>query len=212
MAEGSGESSRYSDTLSRKTTNYAIRLNDGTVIRVSSTQYTAMSLIVGMFYSMVAVLLLAILLSLFLAARVSRSVTEPINRIDLESPDERDVYPELQPLVRRINGQNRQIQRQMNELRLEHAKQDAMRREFTANVSHELKTPLTSISGYAEIIREGLAKPEDISRFSGKIYDEAQRLITLVGDIIQLSQLEGKELQPQKAEIDLYETCAGRDL
>lgn len=111
MAEGSGESSRYSDTLSRKTTNYAIRLNDGTVIRVSSTQYTAMSLIVGMFYSMVAVLLLAILLSLFLAARVSRSVTEPINRIDLESPDERDVYPELQPLVRRINGQNRQIQR-----------------------------------------------------------------------------------------------------
>ena len=209
MAEGSGESSRYSDTLSKKTTNYAIRLNDGTVIRVSSTQYTAMSLIVGMFYSMVAVLLLAILLSLFLAARVSRSVTEPINRIDLESPDERDVYPELQPLVRRINGQNRQIQRQMNELRLEHAKQDAMRREFTANVSHELKTPLTSISGYAEIIREGLAKPEDISRFSGKIYDEAQRLITLVGDIIQLSQLEGKELQPQKAEIDLYETCAG---
>lgn len=100
----------------------------------------------------------------------------------------------------------------MDELKLEHAKQDAMRREFTANVSHELKTPLTSISGYAEIIREGLARPEDISRFSGKIYDEAQRLITLVGDIIQLSQLEGKELQPQKVEIDLYETCLGRDL
>ena len=140
---------------------------------------------------------------------MSKSVTEPINKIDLESPDERDVYPELKPLVRRINGQNRQIQRQMDELKLEHAKQDAMRREFTANVSHELKTPLTSISGYAEIIREGLARPEDISRFSGKIYDEAQRLITLVGDIIQLSQLEGKELQPQKVEIDLYETCLG---
>ena len=209
LAEGTGESSRYSDTLSEKTTNYAIRLDDGTVIRVSGTQYTAVTLIVGMFYSMVAVLLLAILLSVFLASRVSRSVTEPINRIDLESPDERDVYPELQPLVRRINGQTRQIQRQMNELKLEHAKQDAMRREFTANVSHELKTPLTSISGYAEIIRDGLARPEDISRFSGKIYDEAQRLITLVGDIIQLSQLEGKELQPPKADIDLYECCQG---
>ena len=86
---------------------------------------------------------------------------------------------------------------------------DASRQEFVSNVSHELKTPLTSISGYAEIIREGLARPEDISRFSGKIYDEAQRLITLVGDIIQLSQLEGKELQPQKVEIDLYETCLG---
>ena len=209
MAEGSGESSRYSDTLAEKTTNYAIRLKDGTVIRVSGTQYTAVTLVVGMFYSMVAVLLLAILLSVFLASRVSKSVTEPINRIDLEAPDERDVYPELQPLVRRINGQNRQIQRQMDELKLEHAKQDAMRREFTANVSHELKTPLTSISGYAEIIRDGLAKPEDISRFSGKIYDEAQRLITLVGDIIQLSQLEGKEVQPQKTEIDLYESCEG---
>lgn len=209
MKQGAGESSRYSSTLAEKTTNYAIRLTDGTIIRVSATQYTVVTLIVGMFSAMVAVLILAILLSLFLASRVSKSVTEPINKIDLESPDERDVYPELQPLVRRINGQNRQIQRQMDELKLEHAKQDAMRREFTANVSHELKTPLTSISGYAEIIREGLARPEDISRFSGKIYDEAQRLITLVGDIIQLSQLEGKELQPQKVEIDLYETCLG---
>ena len=209
IEQGTGESSRYSDTLSEKTTNYAIRLNDGTVIRMSTTQYTAVTLIVGMFYSMIAVLLLAILLSLLLASRVSKRVTEPINRIDLEAPDERDVYPELQPLVRRINAQNRQIQRQVDELKLGHAKQDAMRREFTANVSHELKTPLTSISGYAEIIRDGLAKPEDISRFSGKIYDEAQRLINLVGDIIQLSQLEEKEIQPQKTEIDLYKTCEG---
>lgn len=209
MSQGVGESSRYSNTLSVKTSNYAIRLKDGTVIRVSATQYTAVTLILGMFYSMVAVLILAILLSVFFASRVSKRVTEPINQIDLESPDDRDVYPELKPLVRRINGQNRQIQQQMEELKLEHDKQDAMRREFTANVSHELKTPLTSISGYAEIIREGVAKPEDIKRFSGKIYDEAQRLITLVGDIIQLSQLEAKELQPAKTEVDLYETCEG---
>lgn len=207
METGTGESSRYSSTLSEKTTNYAVRLKDGTVIRISGTQYTAVTLIIGMFYSMVAVLILAIVLSVLLASRVSKSVIDPINRIDLESPDERDVYPELQPLVGRINGQNRQLQRQMEELKLEHDRQDAMRREFTANVSHELKTPLTSISGYAEIIREGVAKPEDVKRFAGKIYDEAQRLIHLVGDIIQLSQLEGKELQPQKIEIDLYEAC-----
>mgnify|MGYP000982999441 CR=1 FL=1 len=209
MSQGIGESSRYSNTLSEKTTNYAIRLDDGTIIRVSGTQYTAVTLIIGMFYAMVAVLLLAILLSVLLASRVSKSVTEPINEIDLEAPDDRDVYPELQPLVRRINGQNRQIQRQMEELKLEHAKQDAIRREFTANVSHELKTPLTSISGYAEIIREGVAKPEDIKRFSGKIFDEAQRLITLVGDIMRLTQLEERALQPQKTKIDLYETCEG---
>lgn len=205
LETGKGESSRYSNTLSQKTTNYAIRLKDGTVVRISGTQYTMVSLIVEQFYGMVAVLVLAVALSAALAFRASKSIVEPINGINLENPDERDVYPELKPLIRRIGGQNRQIQFQMQALRQAHKQQDTLRREFTANVSHELKTPLTSISGYAEIIREGVAKPEDVTRFAGKIYDEAQRLVALVEDIIRLSRLESRETVYEKREVVLYE-------
>ena len=100
------------------------------------------------------------------------------------------------------------IRRQMEQLKREYEKQDRMRRDFTANVSHELKTPLTSISGYAEIIREGMVKSEDVGRFAGKIYEEAQRLITLVEDILNLSHLdEGAPGQERRQGIDLYALC-----
>ena len=207
MESGIGESARYSDTLSRKTTNVALRLKDGTVLRLSGTQYTMVSLLVSQFQALVAVLVLAVALSGFLAYRVSQSIIDPINRISLENPDERDVYPELRPLVRRISGQNRQIQYQMEALRQAHKQQDELRREFTANVSHELKTPLTSISGYAELIREGVAQPADVKGFAGKIYDEAHRLVDLVEDIIRLSQLEGKETAYEKEQVVLYSIC-----
>jgi len=95
----------------------------------------------------------------------------------------------------------------MDELKFEHQNRDKLRREFTANVSHELKTPLTSISGYAEIIRDGIAKPEDTTRFAGKIYDESQRLITLVQDIIKLSRLEESDIEINTENIDLYSLC-----
>lgn len=102
------------------------------------------------------------------------------------------------------------IRRQMAQLKREYEKQDRMRRDFTANVSHELKTPLTSISGYAEIIREGMVKSEDVGRFAGKIYEEAQRLIVLVEDILNLSHLdEGAPGQERRQGIDLYALCEG---
>lgn len=205
--EGRGQSVRYSQTLSTKTTNYAILQSDGRVFRVSSTQRTILNLILGMWLPILAVILLAVALSALLAARVARAVTQPVNAIDLEHPDEAAVYPELRPLVRRINDQNRQIHRQMELLVREHQSQDRMRREFTANVSHELKTPITSISGYAEIMREGIARPEDIKRFSGKIYDEAQRLQALVGDIIQLSRLEELGGSLDQGPVELYRLC-----
>ncbi|MGM9537835.1 MAG: ATP-binding protein [Candidatus Onthomonas sp.] len=204
---GIGQSVRYSQTLSIKTTNYAVLQEDGRVLRVSSTQRTMLNLILGMWLPILAVILLAVVLSALLAARVARSVTRPVNEIDLEHPDENAVYPELRPLARRINSQNRQIQRQMELLVQEHQRQDRIRREFTANVSHELKTPLTSISGYAEIIHAGIAKPEDIQRFSGKIYDEAQRLQALVGDIIQLSRLEELGSELDREPVELYRLC-----
>ena len=101
-----------------------------------------------------------------------------------------------------------QVQDRMDQLKAAYEQQDRMRRDFTANVSHELKTPLTSISGYAEIIREGMVRSEDVSRFAGKIYEEAQRLMTLVEDILNLSHLdEGAPGQERCQGIDLYALC-----
>ena len=143
-----------------------------------------------MFVPLLVMIVLAIGLSLILANAASRSFMKPFDKIDISRPDERDVEEEIKPLIRRLNEQNRQIRSQMEALAEEHERQDKMRREFTANVSHELKTPLTSISGIAELLRDGLVRPEDVCGFAGKIYDEAQRLIVLVGDIIRLSRLE----------------------
>ncbi|MGM9681482.1 MAG: ATP-binding protein [Eubacteriales bacterium] len=207
LESGEGESTRTSSTLSEKTVNYAKRLSDGSVLRVSVTHYTILTLLANMFTPILLILVVAILLSLFLAFRLAGSVTEPINRIDLETPDERTVYEELRPLVRRINSQNRQIHAQIDQIRAEHNRQDDMRREFTANVSHELKTPLTSISGFAEIIRDGMVRPEDIPRFAANIYDEAGRLIVLVGDILKLSKLEDPESVVPFTSVELISVC-----
>ncbi len=205
LASGSGESRRTHDGV--KTVYYAVRLQDGSVVRLSAPCYSFFSLLMSLFTPLILALAALLVLALILARQVAHSVIQPINDVDLTSPDERDVYPELQPLVRRINAQNRQIRHQIDELKIEHERQDGMRREFTANVSHELKTPLTSISGYAELMQEGAVRPEDIRRFSGKIYDEAQRLITLVGDIIRLSQLDSRENLPPRVSTDLWELC-----
>ncbi|MBP1758856.1 MAG: domain S-box [Firmicutes bacterium] len=156
--------------------------------------------------------ILVVLVSFWNSVRVARLVTEPLETARLEDLEVQKVCRELQPLATRMLEQNRQIQKQLHrrylELKREYEKQDRMRRDFTANVSHELKTPLTSISGYAEIIRDGMVKREDIAPFAGKIYDEAQRLIALVGDILKLSRLdEGHQLRDQRESIDLYAAC-----
>ena len=111
---------------------------------------------------------------------------EPINELDLEHPLNNVIYEEMRPLLGRLDEQNRQIARQMEELK----EAGEVRREFSANVSHELKTPLMSISGYAEIMENGLVRPEDIPEFAGRIHHEATRLKTLVEDIIELSKLD----------------------
>ncbi len=170
----------------------------------SYCQISPVSVFIGIRYHILTVLIIAVILSFIMASGISKSVIKPINEINIENPDNKDVYNEIRPLVDRINTQNKQIKQQMDELKAEYEKQNKLRREFTANVSHELKTPLTSISGYAEIMRDGVARPEDIRHFSGIIYDEAQRLITLVMDIIDLSKLEEKEIYQDKKEIDLY--------
>ena len=173
-----------------------VPLADGSALEVSNVGYTLFQLLLQSFTPLLFVAALAAVLSALLATRAAKALTEPLNRIDFIHPDERDVDEELKPLVRRLAEQNRQILSQMEDLGREHDRQDRLRREFTANVSHELKTPLTSINGFAELIRDGLVRPEDVQRFAGKICDEARRLMDLVGDILRLSRLEerGRDL------------------
>ena len=119
-------------------------------------------------------------------------------------------YEEVHPLVRRIAEQRMALDSKINRLQTdvdEKTREAEFRKEFTANVSHELKTPLTSISGFAEIIKAGMVKEEDVPRFAGRIYDESQRLITLVEDIIKLSQLDEERISEEKENVDLYLLC-----
>ena len=132
--------------------------------------------------------------AVLLARWQTRRLIKPINELDLEHPLENDVYPELEPLLIAMDQQNKEKEAVSN-----------MRKEFSANVSHELKTPLTSISGYAEIMKNGMVRPADIPLFSERIYKEARRLITLVEDIIKLSKLDEESVELEKQEVNLYE-------
>lgn len=207
LLTGSGSSYDYSSSFTRQTVYYAQRLEDGRILRLGSSHQSIFRLAFNLWRPLLLMLLTAGLVSSLLGVRLARQITRPINAMDLEHPQEAQVYAELRPLVRKIEHQNQQLQRQMDELRYEHSQRETLRKEFTANVSHELKTPLTSISGFAELIRDGLARPDDVSRFAGNIYTEAQRLISLVGDIIRLSQLEEDVPQPWRL-LDLYARCA----
>ena len=146
-----------------------------------------------------------ILLSLILPVKTADRISKRINSIDPEAPYLQDMYTELDELVKKVAQYKKDTAKKLNEMSDLHTKQDIMRRDFTANVSHELKTPLTSIKGYSELLRDGIAKSEDIPRFAGKIYEESHRLITLVGDIIKLSQLDGNDIEVKIEKIDLCE-------
>lgn len=208
--KGYGEEVRYSKTLAEKTMYCAVRLSDGSVLRVSQVQFTIFTLILTMLQPILIILLMAVLLSAVLAARISKRIVEPLNRINLEDPDVSQTYEEVHPLVRRIAEQKLALDRKISRLQTdvdEKTREAEFRKEFTANVSHELKTPLTSISGFAEIIKAGMVKEEDVPRFAGRIYDESQRLITLVEDIIKLSQLDEGRIGEEKEKVDLYLLC-----
>ena len=292
---GKGHAVRYSDTLSQQTLYAAQRLADGTVLRVSSAQYSVWVLVLQALQPVALMMLLAFILAMALASRVARQLVEPINAIDLNDPAGSETYEELTPLLSKLRSQQRQIQRQMRDLKrrqeeftaitenmsegflvidqetrvltynsavlrllyaqvpteegesvyalnreagfrrcveealagrrceqllekdddcrqiiaspveqdgqiagavlvildvTEKEQRERLRREFTANVSHELKTPLTSILGTAEILQNGLVKPEDVPHFAGNIHRETERLIGLVNDIIKLSRLD----------------------
>lgn len=294
LHSGKGESSRISKTLAERTENIAVRLQDGSVMRISETTWSAGSILLSMLQPFAILFALALLLAGILASKTSKNITKPLEDVDLEYPEQAEVYDELSPFLRRIAVQKKLIAKQVREqqqrqkefyaitanmqegllvldtkgdvlscnqsaleilsvteetakervyvwnrsepfrnciqqalagkhsetmleqngsvykvlanpvledtlvagvvvLLFDHTEKadgERLRREFTANVSHELKTPLTSISGFAEIIKNGMVQPQDVPHFANNIYTEAQKLISMVQDIIQLSKLD----------------------
>jgi len=193
-AAGSGSSYRRSATLSRDIYYYAQVLPDGRVLRVARSADS----IPGTVWSFLPVAGLMVLLlglaAYFLARRLTAKLVDPLDQVDLDQPLKADTYDELEPFLERIDAQNKAL-----------LAANSLRREFTANVSHELKTPLQSISGYAEIIGNGIAKPEDVPRFIGKISQEVKRLIEMVDNIMKLSKLDEGALNQDFTELDLDE-------
>ncbi|MBQ8002816.1 MAG: PAS domain-containing protein [Clostridia bacterium] len=307
MTKGSGESTRYSDTLMTKTLYYALRLDDGRILRVSATQSSVIMTLWGLVQPLILIILMAMAVSFFLSKRVSRAIVKPINNLDLENPSNNVIYDELTPLLRKMSAQKitigqqiRDARQKQEEFRLitenmsegliitdaynnvltynsaalklleidkitstnvlslnrkrsfrealekalsgeraqrtmtiedksydiiatpvyedgriigavivivdvtEREQRDALRREFTANVSHELRTPLTSISGFAEMIKQGDMPMETVVDFSRSIYDEAQRLIGLVSDIIKITTMEEKGDDSEIEDVELF--------
>ena len=312
LETGEGESSRYSVTLMERSFYCAKKLSDGTVLRLSVAQSTLLTLTLGMLQPIIIIFILALILSLVFASRLSKKIVQPLNEINLDDPLKNDCYDELAPLLGRIKSQQRQIARQSDELKrkqqefeavtngmtegivllnskndilsinpsamnllgvdsssvgdniisvnrtpelqellaksdegkrsekilelcggkyqvdaspilsdekiigtvllfldvTEKEKAEQIRREFTANVSHELKTPLHTISGCAELMTNGIAKQEDIPKFASQIYSEAQRMIRLVEDIIKLSHLDEGAEDMKRENVDIYSVAS----
>lgn len=193
LKSGSGQDVRRSETLDQDMFYYAVRLDNGTVLRVSKNMETVFSTAMSILPMMGVVACCMVIFALLLAKWQTAKLIYPINHLNLAEPMENDMYEELTPLLQSIDKQNREKDAVAN-----------MRKEFSANVSHELKTPLTSISGYAEIMKNGLVRPEDMKTFSERIYNEASRLITLVEDIMKLSKLDEGAVELEKEEVDFY--------
>lgn len=195
----------YSDDIMNKTIYCDRKLDDGSVIRVANIYGTVQNLMFSMVRPIIVVLVVLALLMYIMANYTAKAIIAPINKIDLESGTMSDVkgYVEIKPLLSRIRRQNILIDTNIRELKRENAKRESFRRDFTANVSHELKTPLTTISGISEMLANGLIRQEDVPEFADSINKESVRLINLVNDIILISRLESDEIVIQKEEINL---------
>ena len=203
LSAGEGDSERDSQTLGVVSYYHAERLPDGSVVRVSEDAATALSIIAGDTNLLLLVALVVVLLSWAAARLLSRKLVAPILSIDPVADPNGSPYRELEPLVNRLNEQQATLTEQMDQLR----DAEAMRQQFTANVTHELKTPLAAISGAAELIRDGIARPEDVGNFAGRIYDESQRLTSLVNDILTLSKLDESERAGETGIVGSVERC-----
>ena len=194
IENGTGTDTRFSDTIGTEDYYYALRLGDGNILRVYIQADSIFSLFERSLVIILIIVLGIVIVSLLVSVKLTNNLIAPFRRIPElirtnAPPEENDIYPEVIPLVEEIrNTRNAQSE---------------MRQEFTANVSHELKTPLTSISGYAELIESGMAQGTDCAEFAGKIRKESDRMLNLIGDILRLSELDSIGDTPLDDEIDL---------
>jgi signal transduction histidine kinase len=186
---GEGESDRDSDTLGYVSLYHAKRLPSGNVVRLGLERSSVGRILSQDLVLMALVVACLVVVSWFVSRVIAERLVRPILEIDPESEDAEAPYEELGPLVSRLNEQHRDLLERMDQVQ----SADDMRREFTANVTHELKTPIAAISGASELIRDGIVRPEDIPNFASRIYDDAQRLSALVSDILTLSKLDETE-------------------
>ena len=194
FARGYGESVRESETMNKSTYYYALRLDDGSVLRVSKEEENVWSIAHSMVPMAAATMLFMIVLCIILARFLTRSIIEPIEEMAVHIDDYSVAppYKELRPFAHIIRKQHADI--------LEAAQ---MRQDFTANVSHELKTPLTAISGYAELMENGMVGGGEIPEFAAKIRQNAERLLSLINDTIRLSELDNGASQESTETFDL---------
>ena len=203
IKDGYGESVRYSSTLADKQFYAAKRLPDGSVLRLSVVQMAVWTLLLGFAQPICLVILIALVLSFVLASRLAKKIVKPINELDLDDPEQyygKEEYKEIEPLLWHIAVQQGQLKKDQAQIE----KTALIRQEFTANVSHELKTPLHAISGYAELLENGMVKADDIQPFAGKIRAEASRMAKLVEDIIDLTELDNGGAEMKWERCDLY--------
>ena len=196
LETGEGSCVRHSDTLAKNTFYYALRRPDGTVLRVGKESDSIYSILLEILPEIIAIIALIFVVSWIMTLLFAKSIIKPIQRMaeDMDSIEEENGYKELVPFIRKIKTQHEDIM-----------KSAKMRQVFTANVSHELKTPLTSISGYAELIENGMAADDDVRRFAKEIHRNSKRLLTLINDTIRLSELDMTEKTIEFEDVDLYE-------
>lgn len=195
LKHGNGKAIRTSDTLDKNTFYYAVRLDDGNVLRVAKESRSILSVFIKVMPAILILILVILAISKMLSDVLTKSLLLPIEQMseNLDHLEDITTYKELMPFINTIQEQHKNI--------LMNAK---MRQEFTANVSHELKTPLTAISGYSELIQNGMTNEEETIRFAGEIHKSAKRLLTLINDTIRLSQLDTSEQKVIYEAIDLY--------
>ena len=216
FAKGAGEDLRYSSTLQAKVFYFAKRLNDGKVLRLGMRQANLLQVFSKTIPYLIVLLAAIVAAAILIAIGLSRAFISPLQKLvdQLGTPEWmkiENVYKEIAPLVNTIRKQDLELQLTIEQLSNEKQKITHLKDEFTANASHELKTPLTSISGYAELIENDMAKPEDVKMFAGKIHKEALRLQSIANDIITLSKLDGQqgELFDLNEKVNLWNVAHG---
>ena len=196
LKTGEGNAERKSNTLDKTTYYYAEKMENGQVLRVAkevgSMWQFFMKILPVLFFEFVIAIVVCFVVSKMLAKRL----VEPIENLaqNLDEDTEIETYAEIKPFLDKIHSQHKALKKSAN-----------LRQDFTANVSHELKTPLASISGYAELIETGMAKEDDIQRFAGEIHKSSIRLLSLINDIIELSELDVMDGEMSTTDINLTE-------